>query len=180
MDKKVLGFTGLIASGKGTACKYLREKYGAESFRFSTILRDVADRVYLPQTRENLQNISQVLRENFSQDILSKAIAEDVKKAKGDLIVIDGVRRWTDIEHLKTIPGFKLVSLQVDAKIRYDRLVKRAENPGDELKTWEEFQKDSAAEAEVHIQEMIEKADLVVDNNGTLEEFYKQLDNLVE
>ncbi|MFA6391158.1 MAG: AAA family ATPase [Patescibacteria group bacterium] len=179
MDRQVLGFTGLIASGKGTACKYLSEKYGAESFRFSTILRDVADRVYLPQTRENLQNISQVLRENFSQDILSKAIAEDVKKAKVDVIVIDGVRRWTDIEHLKAIPGFKLVSLQVDAKTRYERLVKRAENPGDELKTWEEFQKDSAAEAEVHIQEMIEKADVIIDNNGTMEDFNKQLDNLL-
>ncbi|MFA6271719.1 MAG: AAA family ATPase [Patescibacteria group bacterium] len=180
MSKKVLGFTGLIASGKGTACKYLSEKYGAESFRFSTILRDVADRVYLPQTRENLQNISQVLRENFSQDILSKAIAEDVKKAEGDVIVIDGVRRWTDIEHLKAIPGFKLVSLQVDARTRFERLVKRAENPGDEEKTWDEFQKDSAAEAEVHIQDMIEKADVVIDNDGTKEDFYKQLDKLVE
>ncbi|MFA6525042.1 MAG: AAA family ATPase [Patescibacteria group bacterium] len=180
MNKKVLGFTGLIASGKGTACKYLSEKYGAESFRFSTILRDVADRVYLPQTRENLQNISQVLRENFSQDILSKAIAEDVKKADCEIIVIDGVRRWTDIEHLKAIPGFKLVSLQVDAKTRYERLINRNENPGDSEKNWEEFQKDSDAEAEVHIQDMIEKADVIIDNNGTIEDFYKQLDKLVE
>ena len=180
MNKKVLGFTGLIASGKGTACKYLSEKYGAESFRFSTILRDVVDRVYLPQTRENLQNISQVLRENFSQDILSKAIAEDVKKAKGEIVVIDGVRRWTDIEHLKAIPGFQLVSLQVDTKTRYERLVKRGENLDDTSKTWEEFQKDSNAEAEIHIQEMIEKADVIIDNNKQLDDFYKQLDKLVK
>jgi dephospho-CoA kinase len=180
MSKKVLGFTGLIASGKGTACKYLSEKYGAEGFRFSTILRDVVDRVYIPQTRENLQNISQVLRENFSQDILSKAIAEDVKKAKSEIVVIDGVRRWTDIEHLKNIPGFQLVSLNVDAKTRYERLTKRGENEGDTSKTWEAFQKDSGAEAEVHIIEMIEKADTIIDNNSTMEDFYKQLDKLVK
>ncbi|MBU0612692.1 AAA family ATPase [Patescibacteria group bacterium] len=179
MNKKVLGFTGLIASGKGTACEYMSKKYGAESFRFSTILRDVVDRVYLPQTRENLQNISQVLRENFSQDILSKAIAEDVKKAKAEIVVIDGVRRWTDIEHLKEIPGFKLISLKVDAKTRYKRLTKRGENTDDTSKTWEEFQKDSDAEAEVHIQDMIEKADVIIDNNESLEEYYKQLDKLV-
>lgn len=180
MNKKVFGFTGLIASGKGTACKYINEKYGAEGFRFSTILRDVVDRIYLPQTRENLQNISQVLRENFSQDILSKAIAEDVKKAKSEIVIIDGVRRWTDIEHLKEIPGFKLVGLKVNAKTRYQRLTKRGENTDDTTKTWEEFQKDSNAEAEVHIQEMVEKADVVIDNNGSLEDFYNQLDKLVE
>lgn len=179
MPKIILGFIGPIASGKGTACQYMAEKYQAESFRFSSILRDIVDRLYLPQSRENMQKISQVLRENFSQDILSKAIAEDAQKATGKLVVIDGIRREFDIKHLRQMPGFKLVGLKVDARRRYKRLVQREENTDDKNKTWEEFQKDQEAEAEKQIPEMIKKADVVIDNNGTLEEFYQNLDKLV-
>ncbi|PIY96914.1 MAG: hypothetical protein COY66_01960 [Candidatus Kerfeldbacteria bacterium CG_4_10_14_0_8_um_filter_42_10] len=180
MSKLILGFIGPIASGKGTACRYFSEKYQADSFRFSSILRDILDRLYLPQSRENMQELSLLLRENFSQDILSKAIAEDANKAAGELVVIDGIRRESDIKHLRHTPGFKLIGLAVDVRRRYERLVQRHENSDDQNKTWEEFQKDQEAEAERQIPEMIRKADVVIDNNGTLEEFYKNLDRLVE
>jgi len=60
MKKIILGFAGEIASGKGTAAKYLAEKYGSGYFRFSTILRDVLKRLYLDESRENAQKISTV------------------------------------------------------------------------------------------------------------------------
>ncbi|MEK7625108.1 MAG: AAA family ATPase, partial [Patescibacteria group bacterium] len=68
MSKIILGFVGDLASGKGTICKYLKEKYGTESYRFSTMLRDILKRVYLENSRENLQRLSTVMRENFGQD----------------------------------------------------------------------------------------------------------------
>jgi hypothetical protein len=41
MSKIILGFTGPIASGKEVAKKYIETKYGASSFKFSTILRNI-------------------------------------------------------------------------------------------------------------------------------------------
>ncbi|MFA5126942.1 MAG: AAA family ATPase [Patescibacteria group bacterium] len=180
MDKKILVFTGLLACGKGTVAKYLVEKYQARTFRFSTMLRDVLTRLYLPDSRENMQTLSRILRENFSQDIMSKVIANDAATTNTDLIVIDGARRLTDVEHLQKLPGFTLVAIEVDVKIRHQRLVARNENPGDADKTFEQFLQDEKAEPEVEIPFLMSRASIKIDNNGILEDLYKQLDNLVK
>ncbi len=177
--KKILGFTGLIASGKGTACNYLIKKHGAVSFKFSKILRDILDRAYLPHSRDNLVKISMIMRETFGQDLLAKAIAQDIKNTDKELIVVDGVRRPDDIKYLKDIPGFKLVAVDTDEKIRYERLIQRTENIDDKTKTWEEFVKDHKAETEVYIPELIKSADIKIINDTSLEELYNQLDKLV-
>lgn len=179
-NKIILGFTGLPACGKGTAAKYFIDKYGAKSFRFSTIMRDLLDRLYLPQSRENMSHISTVLRQNFTEDLFAKVMAEDVKRAETNIVVIDGARRLADVTHLKKLPEFKLISIEVDMKIRYERLVKRDENPDDKNKTWEQFQADHQLETELSIPELMKQADININNNGTLEEFYQQLDKLVK
>src|SRR3989338_1980152 len=104
-NKIILGFAGDLASGKGTVCKYLEQKYGTPSYRFSTILRALVDRLYIPQSRENLQKISQVLRENFSQDILSKVIASDVQADNNAIVIVNGIRRASDIVYLRELPN---------------------------------------------------------------------------
>jgi len=180
MDKKILVFTGLPASGKGTAAKYLVEKYQAKSFRFSTIMRDLLDRLYLPQSRENMSHISKVLRQNFSEDLFAKVMAEDASRVQTSIVVVDGARRLADVEYLGKLPGFKLVSLEADMRIRYERLTKRGENPDDANKTWEEFQEDHNLETELSIPALMAKADVVINNDGSIEDFYKQLDNLVK
>ncbi|RJQ35440.1 hypothetical protein C4566_00780 [Candidatus Parcubacteria bacterium] len=179
-NKVILGFTGLIACGKGTAAKYFKDKYNADTFRFSTMLRDVLDRLYLPQSRENFQILSPLLRETFGQDIMAKVIAEDVKKSKADIIVIDGMRRPADIEYLRNVPGFRMVAIDVDMRTRYERLVKRGENTDDTSKTFEQFQKEHEAETEIYIPELMKQADVTIDNNGSVEDFYKQLDKLIK
>ena len=52
--KIIVAFTGRMASGKGTACSYFVEQYGATMFRFSNMLRDILERLYLEKNRENM------------------------------------------------------------------------------------------------------------------------------
>ncbi|PWB39124.1 MAG: hypothetical protein C3F02_00695 [Parcubacteria group bacterium] len=180
MTKKIIVLVGLLSSGKGTVAKYFVEKYGAQSFRFSTIMRDVLDRLYLEHSRENMSNLSTLLRERFGEDLFAKVMAADVAKSDAKIVVVDGARRQADVEHLKKIAGFKLVSIEADPKIRYERLTRRAENPDDKNKTWEQFLADHQLETEVNIPPLMKLADVVVDNNGSAEELYRQLDNLLK
>jgi dephospho-CoA kinase len=180
MQKIILGLAGEIASGKGTVAKYVIKKYGGNSHRFSTALRDVAKRMHLEENRENLQKISTVFRQNFYDDILSAVIAKDVEGDSHKFIVIDGVRRMADINCLKKIAGFKLVYIDTSIEKRFERIIKRGENSDDNQKTFEEFKKDHEREAELQIRDLKEKADFVVDNNGTLKDLYGQLDELVK
>ena len=57
MANLIIGFVGQAGCGKGTAADLLREKYGAGYFRFSGILGDVLDRLFLEKTRDNFIKI---------------------------------------------------------------------------------------------------------------------------
>jgi len=179
MNKIILGFTGLISCGKGTATKYFVEKYNAKSFRFSTMLRDVLDRLHLEHSRRNMSEISKVLRGSFGQDMMAKVMAKDVEKIDSGLVVVDGIRRMEDIKYLRVLPNFKLIAIDVDMKVRYQRLIERGENSDDKNKTWEQFEADHKLETEVTILETMKAADIHIDNNSDLDSLYKQLDQLI-
>jgi dephospho-CoA kinase len=180
MTKKIIiGFTGLIASGKEVSKKYLEKKYQATSFKFSTVLREALDCLGLEQSRDNLIALSTWSRQTFGEDLLAKALANKVKASERPLIVVDGIRRLADIEYLKIIPGFHLIAIDADSKIRYQRSVLRNENPGDAEKTYEHFLADHQRETEITIPEIMAQAEYTLDNNGSFEELETQIDKII-
>jgi dephospho-CoA kinase len=178
MSKIIIGLVGSLASGKETTKKYLAEKYEAKDCRFSSILRDVLSRITVPNSRENLQKLSTVLRANFGEDLLASAIAADASKLDANIVVIDGVRRFTDIEHLRNLPNFILVKIDAEPQIRYERMKLRNENAGDDKKTFEEFIQDHESEADRQIPEVMKTAQYSIDNSGSLENLYDQIDKI--
>jgi len=180
MNKIILGLVGTLASGKETTKKYIIEKYNAKDCKFSSILRDAMNRTAIPISRENLQKFSTLLRENFGENILAKAIANDASRLDSDIVVIDGVRRFTDIEHLEKLPNFTLIKIDADPDVRYERLKKRNENIGDNQKTFSEFMIEQEAEADKQIPEVMKTAKYSIENNGSFEDLYKQIDEIIK
>lgn len=179
MSKIILGFVGPLSSGKEEAKKYLEKNYSAGTHRFSIMLRDILKRLYLPITRENMQDLSLDLRNRFGSDTLARVIAEDVKNDTHEIIVVDGVRRLDDIDKLKDVPGFSLVAIDADPKIRYERLIIRNENADDSQKTYKDFLIDGQREAELEIPKVMAAAPYTINNNGTFDELYKQIDEII-
>lgn len=179
MDKIILGLVGEIASGKGTTAKYLQDKYNGKTHRFSTMLRDVAHRMHLEESRENLQKLSTAFRQYFGDDILAKTIYHDVSEDAEALVVIDGIRRYPDIERLSTLPEFKLVYIETSAENRYKRIVERGENIDDKNKTFEEFQKDHNYETEKDIVGLKTKAHFIITNDSSFDDLYLQIDKII-
>ncbi|MFA7314878.1 MAG: AAA family ATPase [Candidatus Magasanikbacteria bacterium] len=180
MSKIILGFVGDLAAGKGTVAKYLQEKYHCNTYRFSTMLRDILNRIYVENSRENLQLISKVIRENFGQDVMSAVIAKDVENDQNELVVVDGIRRPTDITYLQNLKGFHLIYVTADVKIRFERLVTRQENPDEKNKTFEQFLQDEKAEADMLIKELGSKAEKTINNDSTLEKLYNKIENILK
>lgn len=178
--KKVIALTGPIAAGKDVTKKYLEEKYNAKSLKFSQILRDVLNRIGVSINRENLQNLSTELRNLFGEDLLARVIVKDVEACESKIVILDGVRRISDIKYAKKLEEFNLISIDADSKIRYERSVLRNENEGDAEKTYEEFLEDHNKEADKEIPVVMKEAVFNIDNNGTFENLYKQIDEIIE
>jgi dephospho-CoA kinase len=178
--KIILGITGEMAAGKTTATEYIKERYGGVSFRFSTMLRDVLTRIHIEHSRDNLQKLSTTLRSQFGDDIMSKVIAKDVEAATDDIIVVEGIRRPSDVSYLKDLPGFHLIAMKADLKIRYKRITERNENPDDQTKTFEQFKQEQSQESEGKVQKIMKEANFVTDNNGNTESMYEQIDDILD
>lgn len=181
IQKKIIfGFSGLLSSGKGTAAKYLEEKYRASTYRFSTMLRDILNRIYVEQTRDNLIKLSEILRSAFGEDTLAKTIAKDAENDSNPIIVVEGIRRLADISYLQKLPNFILVEIFANPQIRYERLVKRGENADDNTKTYEQFLADHQRSTELSILDVIKEAKEKLNNNGDLESMQQQIDALIK
>lgn len=177
--KKIIGLVGHGGSGKGAASEYLQKKYNAGYYRFSKMLADLTDRLYLPPTRDNLIRMSEIVRHEFGEDTLARVMARDVERDPHEIICVDGIRRLADIEELRKVPGFIIVYIDTDLKTRYERIVKRNEKPDDATKTYEQFLADEQRPTELSIDEVAREAHVTVLNNGGLEAFHAQLDHLV-
>jgi len=178
--KLILGFTGLMACGKGAAAKYLETKYQASTYRFSTMLRDMLTRIHLEHSRNNLVKMSECVRGTFGEGTMARTIAKDVEQDKNKIIIIEGIRRLADIEYLSKLSNFVLVEIFADAAVRHARMNRRGENPDDTGKTFAQFMEDHKRSTEMTIPEVASHATERIDNNGNLQDLYRQLDALVK
>ena len=180
MNKTIIGLVGEIASGKDTVAQYLKEKYNSETVGFSKPLRDFLDRLYLPQTRENMVWLGHDLRQRFGEHVLAYAITKEAEAIDKPFICLPNVRTFGDIEFFKKMPNFILVQIFADQKTRYERLIKRSQNSDDQTKTWEQFLADAQLPTEISIREVAKEAKYTIDNNGNFKELYRQVNELIE
>jgi len=174
-----LGLVGEIAAGKDTVAAYLAKKYHGQTVSFSQPLRDILDRLYLPQSRKNMAACGIALRGIFGQDLLSRVITQEVKASRAKIVTLPNVRLESDLIYLKKEPGFVLINIDCDQKTRFKRLKKRSQNPDDKSKTWEQFLLDAKLPTEVRIRKLARRARYSLDNNGTRQELYSQIDKLI-
>lgn len=179
-EKIILGFVGDLAAGKSTVAAYLHNSYGANSHRFSTMLRDMLDRIYVAHTREHLQALSTFVRYQYGEDIMSRVIARDVGHDPQDLVVVEGIRRPSDVRYLKDLTGFYLVYLTAAPDIRWQRLRTRRENPDDAEKTFAQFLTDEQAEADSLILDIAKEAGFTIVNNGSIPELHAKIEAVLE
>ncbi len=171
MPKLLLGLVGLQGCGKGTLADILKEQYGAGYFRFSATIGTVLETLALEKSRENFTKASVCLRQTFGEDVLSYAIETAALKAPQDVAVLDGIRRPEDIVALEPLPQFHLISIEVDAPLRFERMKKRGEKATEANLTWEQFLADEQLPTEVTIPFVMERAKHRLTNNTTREAF---------
>jgi len=179
---KVLGLTGPMGCGKGTVVKLLRAK-GYKSFKYSDVIRDELKLRGLNETRKCLQDVGNELRKKYGSYVLSERLVNKIKKEAIQLAVVDGIRNPGEIVYLRqNLSNFKLVGISSSPDTRFILIKKR--NRAADPKTREEFnileERDRGKGEGKHgqqVQACLMMADILIENEGTVEELETQVHN---
>ncbi|MBP7791464.1 MAG: AAA family ATPase [Candidatus Goldbacteria bacterium] len=178
-----LGFTGPNASGKGEAIKYLVEKHKFVSYSLSDILRSELKSRGVEINRDNLISVGNELREKHGPGVLAKLAVEKIKNMPQ--AIVDSIRNPSEIEELrKNLKDFKLIGINADTKVRYERAGKRGRENENRM-SYEEFianeqKENSKAQTGQQLLKCFEMADVKIDNSGTVEELHKKLEDVLK
>lgn len=172
----IIGIAGLIGSGKDEVASYIKKKYGyIIVLNMGDVLREMAKKMGLELTRDTFQN----LRIKYGNNFLAEEIVKRIKENNYDKVIINGIRRSEDfLMQKKAFPKMRLIVVKADEKIRFQRLKKRGRE--NDPKTLEEFHRQEKRENEIYdFEKTFSYADFTIENNGTFDGLYKEIDKVM-
>ena len=174
---KLIGLTGTNGSGKGEAAAYF-QKREYRYFSLSDLIRDELRKRGKAPTRNNLIKMGNELRDKFGPDILARLVMKKVK----DKAVIDSIRNPNEVEYLRKQKSFILLAVDAPVELRYKRAKKRGrKESASNLQQFIEKEKEEMTEREKgqQLQKCMDMADLVIINDGSLEDLYRKLEAIL-
>lgn len=170
-----IAFIGRLRSGKDEAAYYICNKHRALRFAFADALKIYFSKLfpYLAsgqKPRAYLQQFGEKMRE-IDENVWINALAEDLahmEKYGAERFAITDIRHENELEWARE-NGFTIIKVEAAEAIR----IKRARASGEIF---------NAADLEHDTERACDEleADYTVTNNGTLEEFYAQLDAIID
>jgi dephospho-CoA kinase len=171
--KCIVAFAGRNGCGKETAAKWASRAFSARTHTYSDVLIETFG-LWLPRksTRPEQQALSTFMRSLLGEDAMAIVMVQKCLEASGNYVVIDGVRRPSDIELLCKEFGEENVHrgwIETAANVRYERLKARKAKGGEQFMTWDEFLVQEAAETEQLLDVVRASCAFEIDNNTSLD-----------
>lgn len=162
----IIAFGGRIGAGKSTISREVAQRLAVPRVAFGDVVRGEARQRNLPDTREALQNLGDVLIAEGWDAFCARVVATADPKDQ-DTLVVDGVRHIGALEGLAKLAARSFTLVFIDA-------------PWDRRLSWrgiaaEELQAADAHPNEAEVDRVRDGAKLVVMNDGTLEDAITQV-----
>jgi len=177
----IIGITGTLGAGKGTIVEYLTKK-GFKHYSSSGLIVEEIKNRDMPVNRDSMVIVGDDLREKFGPGYIPETLYERAKK-EGGSSVIEALRAIGEIEALRAKGECYIFSVDADPKIRYERIKKRAGSKDDvSYETFLQNEEREMANTEpfkMNLSACIKMADYAIDNSGTKEDMYDQVDRVL-
>ena len=177
---KLIAVVGMSGSGKGIATDYL-EDAGWTKLYFGGITYKLMKEAGIERTPDGKseKEFRENLRKEHGKECYAKFLEPEIKEAlKSGNVVLDGLYSWYEYTYLiERFSNLKLVSVIVDKDIRYDRVSVRKDRA---------FKREDIIYRDISEIENLAKggpiayADYYINNNGTVEDFHKRLEEIIE
>lgn len=173
---KLIGLSGTNGAGKDSVAEVLRDKYGFYFISVTELLRNEAKKRGLAVERENLRMISAEWRRESGLGVLIDKAVETYEKQGGDSnyagLVVSSLRNPGENDSVHALKG-KVIWIDADPKIRYDRIFSR-QRTSEDNKTYEQFVDEEQAEmnhsgdeATLSLLGVKDKSDITLINEGS-------------
>ncbi|MEJ2774935.1 MAG: AAA family ATPase [Sulfolobus sp.] len=170
---KIIAITGMPGSGKGVLSELFKEK-GVKVIVMSDVLRERYERE--KREGERLMDFAKRMRQTYGRGVVAKLCLEKIN-GEEKVVVFDGVRNWEEIEEFRKVGEVVIINVHAPPRLRYERLLKRGRS--DDTLTFEGLNKRDFEELEMGIGVVIALADYVIVNDGTIEEFKRRAEELI-
>lgn len=175
---KLIAFVGMPASGKSEAAAIARSM-GIPVVNMGDVVREETAKRDLPPTDDNIGGTGTELRRKEGMDVIAQRCVPKLRLLKSPVVVVDGTRNINEIEYFKNQFGsdFKLIAIHTPFDLRFERITKRART--DDMNKTGELKRRDEREKGWGLDKAIEKADVTIENTGSIEKFQKQIQELL-
>lgn len=172
---KIIAFTGMPASGKSEAVQIAKDK-GIPVIRMGDLVWEETKRQGKPLDDKNVGDIANGMRKTHGMDVWAKRTVEKIRSLKKPShLVIDGVRNLEELECFKKELGLDFIVVAIDASDEQRRKRAIARGRSDDSKDLRDLEERDKREISWGLQKVIADADIVIPNQGSLEELRKQI-----
>ncbi|MFA6917333.1 MAG: AAA family ATPase [Candidatus Gracilibacteria bacterium] len=183
----IIGLTGSMGCGKGEVVKIL-ENEGFKYVTLSMMVREEARKRGIPEEREKLMEVGNSMRKDGGAGVLAKRALETILASDSSKWVIDGIRNPAEIDELKKSEGVYIVGIKTDLDLLVDRIISRNRESDAKIpaggagmteaeyilrkvkREWGEGEPEDGQQ----VGKCMEKVDVLIDNNGTLEDLNRK------
>lgn len=172
----VIVTVGMPGAGKEEFLN-VAKKYGFATIRMGDIVREETRKMGLPDTPKNVAKVASERREQHGPGYWATMVLPRVTEKK---TLIDGLRSDAELNIFRHNFGDRLVTVGIHASpdTRYERILSRAR--GDDSVTLEECILRDQRELKWGLGSALAMVDYMLVNEGTLEEFRKASEKLIE
>jgi dephospho-CoA kinase len=183
---QLIGVAGTAGAGKDTATEIICKLFGLQNTSTGDMVRAITRQVYgLPPdfnpVRDQLYEVATYVRTEVHPAGMVKLCILQAKVQKGTGAVLSGLRSRGEADAIREAGGI-IVGVDADPKVRYGRIYAR-QRDAETGKTYDQFlQQDEYENRGISetgpgrgIKSIIESADILITNNGSLEELTAQI-----
>jgi len=177
---RVLAFTGMPFSGKSEAVKIAKEM-NIPVIRMGDMIWEEVKKRKLELSDKNVGTIANQMREEHGKDIWARRTLEKIKSIENNnFIVIDGIRNVEEIDLFKRYfqGDFVVVTVESSDDIRQKRALTRYRE--DDSRDLQKIKERDNRELNWGLGKVIESANIVVLNEGSVEDFHKKIRDILE
>jgi dephospho-CoA kinase len=185
-DMKIIGLAGTNGSGKDTVAGLLKERHGYYIVSATDMLEAGLKKLNWPNNRTYKRKLGNRWRTDQGAGVIVKRAVEEAKVAGFDKVAIGSLRNPGEANYVHEHGG-KIIWVDADPKIRYERISKRNRSEEDK-KTYEQFIQEEQDEMNgsgdingLDMQSVKDVSDVYLENNYLQQdELIAKLDRIVD